>query len=52
MALYIPRSIFHLAGLLYVRPETFGPTLLFVTEKIFWTTVLPESIDCSLLSDP
>jgi hypothetical protein len=28
MALYIPRSIFLLARLLYVRPETFGPTLL------------------------
>jgi hypothetical protein len=28
MALYIPHSIFHLARLLYVRPETFGPTLL------------------------
>ena len=28
MALYIPRSIFHLAGFLYVRPETFGPTLV------------------------
>ena len=25
MALYIPHSIFHLAQLLYVRPETFGP---------------------------
>ena len=25
MALYIPHSIFHLARLLYVRPETFGP---------------------------
>ena len=25
MALYIPQSIFHLARLLYVRPETFGP---------------------------
>jgi hypothetical protein len=25
---YIPRSIFHLARLLYVRPETFGPTLV------------------------
>ena len=25
MALYIPHSIFHLAWLLYVRPETFGP---------------------------
>jgi hypothetical protein len=28
MALYIPHSIFHLARLLYVRPETFGPTLV------------------------
>ena len=26
MALYIPRRIFHLARLLYVRPETFVPT--------------------------
>ena len=25
MALYIPHIIFHLARLLYVRPETFGP---------------------------
>ena len=25
MALYIPDSIFHLAWLLYVRPETFRP---------------------------
>ena len=25
MALYIPHSIFHLARLLYVRPETFRP---------------------------
>ena len=25
MALYIPHSIFHLARLLYVRPETFVP---------------------------
>ena len=25
MALYIPHSIFHLARLLYVRPENFGP---------------------------
>ena len=25
MALYIPHSIFHLARLLYVGPETFGP---------------------------
>ena len=25
MALYIPHSIFHLAQILYVMPETFGP---------------------------
>ena len=25
MALYIPHSAFHLARLLYVRPESFGP---------------------------
>ena len=25
MALYIPHNFFHLALLLYVRPETFGP---------------------------
>ena len=25
MALYIPHSVFHLARLLYVRSETFGP---------------------------
>jgi len=28
MALYIPHSIFHLVRLLYVMPETFGPTLV------------------------
>jgi len=28
MGLYIPCSIFHVAGLLYVRPETFGPSLI------------------------
>jgi hypothetical protein len=28
MALYIPRGIFYLARLLYVRPQTFGPTLV------------------------
>ena len=29
MALYIPHSILHLARLLYVRPETFGPYHIF-----------------------
>jgi hypothetical protein len=31
MALYIPHSIFHLAWLLYVRPETFEPYYVYVT---------------------
>ena len=31
MALYIPHSIFHLARLLYVRPETFGPDYVYGT---------------------
>ena len=30
MALYNPRSILHLSRLLYVRPETFGPTLVCI----------------------
>ena len=29
MALYTPHSIFHLARLLYVRPETFGPYYVY-----------------------
>ena len=32
MALYIPHSIFHLARLLYVRPETFGPYYVLKTK--------------------
>ena len=28
MTLYVPHSIFHLAWLLYVRPETFGPYVI------------------------
>ena len=38
MALYIPHSIFHLARLLYVRPETFGPYYVdthMIFEKAF-----------------
>jgi hypothetical protein len=35
MALYIPRSIFHLARLLYVRPETFGLTLVYIYIYIY-----------------
>ena len=33
MALYIPHSIFRLARLLYVRPETFGPYYVLVILK-------------------
>ena len=29
MALYIPHNIFHLARLLYVVPETFGPYYVY-----------------------
>ena len=29
MALYIPHSIFHLARLFYVRPETFVPYYVY-----------------------
>ena len=37
MALYIPHSIFHLARLLYVRPETFGPYYVyFVGKNSLW----------------
>ena len=35
MALYIPHSIFHLARLLYVRPETFGPYYVYVYIYIY-----------------
>ena len=33
MALYIPHSIFHLARLLYVRPETSGPYYVYQLAK-------------------
>jgi hypothetical protein len=34
MALYIPHSIFHLARLLYVRPERFGPYYVHIYRLI------------------
>ena len=51
MALHIPQSIFHLAQFLFVRPETFGPSYVYMhsymkteiagysytTVKFFWT---------------
>jgi hypothetical protein len=33
MALYIPHSIFHLAWLLYVRPETFEPYYVYISSN-------------------
>ena len=36
MALYIPHSIFDLARLLYVRPETFGPYYVPVGIYVKW----------------
>ena len=46
MALYIPHSIFHLARLLYVRPETFGPYYVRTAQeikKVFKTCVKDSS---------
>ena len=35
MALYIPHSIFHLARLLYIRPETFGLYYVYIVYRHF-----------------
>ena len=43
MSLYIPRSIFHLARLLYVRPETFGPTLVYIHIFVFESEFFPTT---------
>ena len=49
MALYIRHSILHLARLLYVRPETFGP--YYVNEINRWTCPLSKgSYDMSVVS--
>ena len=34
MALYIPHSIFHLARILYVRPETFEPCYVILCRDL------------------
>ena len=47
MALYIPHSIFHLARLLYVRPETFGPYYVYRAEE-----VLPSMVCLSEIIKP
>ena len=44
MALYIPHSIFHLARLLYVRPETFGAYYVFVHFIGVGTAETPETM--------
>ena len=41
MALYIPHSIFHLARLLYVRPENLDPTMYDLPAK---RNYFPDSI--------
>ena len=40
MALYIPHSIFNLARLLYVRPETFGLYYVFIYLFIYLLLVV------------
>ena len=42
MALHIPQSIFHLARLLYVRLETFGP--YYVEQVIATSHSLTETV--------
>ena len=44
MALYIPHSIFHLARLLYVRPETFGPYYVYLDELCIVTRLRAERL--------
>jgi hypothetical protein len=45
MALYIHRSIFHLARLSYVRPETFGPTLIIDKSEMFGSEISGTFMD-------
>jgi hypothetical protein len=50
MALYIPRSVFHLGRLLYVRPKTFAPahartcvatnTRMYIYRAVIWGNTL------------
>ena len=54
MALYIPDSIFHLAWLLYVRPETFRPYCvtywLYNREECGYCTVRTEYLNMIVFS--
>ena len=50
MALHIPHSIFHLARLLYVRPETFGPYCVSFRYRVETTSVsLNEKLIISMI---
>ena len=44
MALYIPHSIFHLARLLYVRPETSGPYYVLQGHYYFYYDINNNSV--------
>ena len=46
MALYIPHSIFHLARLLYVRPEAFGPYYVLFLTLHLQTWQLNSHLNC------
>jgi hypothetical protein len=43
MALYIPRGLFHLARLFFVRPDTFGPYYVH-TDEYETTTVNTDTL--------
>jgi len=43
MALYVPKSILHLARSLYVRPETYGPTYVFDVQQSIHFCIINEA---------
>ena len=45
MALYIHHSIFHLARLLYVRPETFGPYYVYADTSACCVAIATQKAD-------
>ena len=49
MALYIPHSIFHLALLLYVRWETFGPPY-YIPLRLLWAYVTFSRVDFTFIT--
>ena len=44
MALYIPHSVFHLARILYVRPENPGPHYVYAVQQDTQSSLLIEFI--------